>query len=122
MKDLTFETLIAVFEEMFGPTVFWLLAAVALVGFVAFATVLLRQGRIRSAPFLRAELVELDRLLFLDRVDDPDSVEAGCFAEIDPASPVVEEICVLADEFRSHLISVAESDDRPQAWAAILAA
>lgn len=57
MKDLSLATLIAVFEEMFGPTVFWLLVAIAVIGFAAFVYVLVRQGRIRSAPFLRAELI-----------------------------------------------------------------
>lgn len=36
-------------------------------------------------------------LLMLENVHDPDRIEAGRFAMIDPASPIVEEICLLAD-------------------------
>ncbi|MBP0485194.1 hypothetical protein [Sagittula salina] len=62
------------------------------------------------------EIVELHRLLSLDRVGDPDSVEAGCFARIDPISPAVEKICVLADELRSHLEAYAEADGVDPFW------
>lgn len=42
-------------------------------------------------------LKQLRDILFLERVDDPDRVESGFFAAIDPADPVVEDICLLAD-------------------------
>lgn len=45
-------------------------------------------------------LKRLLRLLSLEDVAVPDSVEAGCFAAIDPADPVVEEICLLVDGLR----------------------
>lgn len=62
---------------------------------------------------LRRELVGLHRLLSLDAVHVPDSLEAALFAEIDPASPVVEDICELTDELHKHLKALvkAESDD-----------
>lgn len=62
---------------------------------------------------MRRELVGLHRLLSLDAVHVPDSLEAALFAEIDPASPVVEDICQLTDELRKLLKALvkAESDD-----------
>ncbi|WP_162617621.1 hypothetical protein [Yoonia maritima] len=42
-------------------------------------------------------LKQLRDILFLEHVDDPDRVESGFFAAIDPANPVVEDICLLAD-------------------------
>lgn len=40
-------------------------------------------------------------LLGLENVHDSDRIEAGCFAEISPEDPVVEEICLLCDGLRS---------------------
>jgi hypothetical protein len=71
---------------------------------------------------LRGELVELHRLLSLDRVDDPESIEAGCFAEIDPASPAVEEICELTDAVRAHFLALAKIEIDDPFWEEILAA
>lgn len=42
-------------------------------------------------------LDDLLNLLMLEHVHEPDRIESGRFAMIDPASPVVEEICLLAD-------------------------
>ena len=42
-------------------------------------------------------LGQLKDILFLEHVDNPDRVEAGLFAAINPADPVVEDICLLAD-------------------------
>lgn len=42
-------------------------------------------------------LRKLHDLLSLKHVGDPDRVESACFAVLDPASPQVEEICLLAD-------------------------
>lgn len=42
-------------------------------------------------------LDDLLDLLMLEHVHDPDRIEAARFATIDPASAVVEEICLLAD-------------------------
>ena len=67
-----------------------------------------------SAPRLTRrlgrDLVGLHRLLSLDAVDDPDSLEASLFAEIDPASPIVEEICLLTDALRDRLEALAAAE------------
>lgn len=42
-------------------------------------------------------LDDLLDLLMLENVHDPDRIEAAHFAMLDPASPIVEEICLLAD-------------------------
>lgn len=71
---------------------------------------------------LRRELVELHRLLSLDRVADPESIEAACFAQIDPASPDVEKICALADGMRFHFLALAEIEVGEPLWSEILPA
>lgn len=42
-------------------------------------------------------LDELLDLLMLEHVHDPERIESGRFALIDPASPVVEDICLLSE-------------------------
>jgi len=42
-------------------------------------------------------LSQLKDILFLENVDNPERVESGFFAAINPADPVVEDICLLAD-------------------------
>ena len=76
----------------------------------------------RLTRTLRHELVELHRLLALDRVDDLESLEAACFAEIDPASPAVEEICALTDALHSHLLALAETEVEDPLWQEFVAA
>ncbi|MGJ8590235.1 MAG: hypothetical protein ACSHXW_19180 [Yoonia sp.] len=49
----------------------------------------------------------LEELLFLQNVGDPDRIEAGLFALIDPVEPVVEDICLLADGLREVLMAAA---------------
>lgn len=71
---------------------------------------------------LRRELVELHRLLSLDRVQAPESIDAACFAQIDPASPVGEDICALADGLLSYLLALAESEEEEFLWKEILSA
>jgi hypothetical protein len=71
---------------------------------------------------LRREVVELHRLLALDRVGDPASLESALFAQIDPESPVVEEICVLTDELREHLVALANAEKSRPTWEGIAAA
>lgn len=44
-----------------------------------------------------AACTDLLDLLMLEHVHVPSSVEAAQFAAIDPAWPVVEEVCILAD-------------------------
>lgn len=48
----------------------------------------------------RRDLSGLHDLLSLAHVHDPSRPETSYFAVIDPASPQVEEICLLADELR----------------------
>jgi hypothetical protein len=56
MKEMTLGTLIAVFEEMFGRGLFWLLVAVATVVTIAFVAMVLREGRLVAGRLLRAEI------------------------------------------------------------------
>lgn len=81
---------------------------------------------ILSAPRLtrrmRRDLIGLHRLLSLDCVDDRTSLEAACFAKIDPASPVVEEICELSDRLRGHLIALADAEAEDPLWNDLTAA
>ena len=56
-----------------------------------------------ASPRTMALLQELDDLLSLENVDDPDRVECGHFAEIDPSDPIVEEICLLTDGLHNAL-------------------
>ena len=70
-----------------------------------------RFDRLASALFdasrltqrLRRELDWLMSLLTLERVDVFDCEEAACFAAIDPASPAVDEICLLTDALQERL-------------------
>ncbi|MDR7126545.1 DUF5368 domain-containing protein [Pseudotabrizicola sp. 4114] len=56
MKDLTLQTLIAVWEEMFGRGLFWLMAGVAVVVTAAYLFVLLRDRQMSMRKFLLAQL------------------------------------------------------------------
>lgn len=56
MKDLTLDTLLAVFEEMFGRALFWGLVAAAIVITVGYAYVLIRDREVSWRKFLLAQL------------------------------------------------------------------
>ncbi|MEX5727369.1 bacteriorhodopsin [Rhodovulum iodosum] len=56
MKDLTLETLIAVFEEIFGTALFWTMVAVAVIITLAFIFVLIRDRSLEARYLARAEL------------------------------------------------------------------
>lgn len=56
MKDLTLQTLIAVWEEMFGRGVFWALVVVAAVVTALYLFVLIRDRRMSMRKFLLAQL------------------------------------------------------------------
>lgn len=56
MKDLTFGTLIAVFEEMFGRGLFWALVAIAALVTAAYLFVLVRDRALSMRKFLWAQL------------------------------------------------------------------
>lgn len=56
MKDLTFGTLIAVFEEIFGTGLFWVMVALAGIVTLAYLFVLVRDRHISWRKFLWAQL------------------------------------------------------------------
>jgi hypothetical protein len=56
MKELTFGTLIAVFEEIFGRGLFWAMVAAAVVVTLAYLYVLIRDRAIAWRKFLLAQL------------------------------------------------------------------
>lgn len=56
MKDLTFGTLLAVFEEIFGRFLFWGMVAVAALITLAYLYVLIRDRSVSWKKFLLAQL------------------------------------------------------------------
>ena len=56
MKDLTFETLIAVFEEIFGRGLFWTMVAAAVLVSLLYLFVLIRDRAVSWKKFLIAQL------------------------------------------------------------------
>jgi apolipoprotein N-acyltransferase len=56
MKELTLQTLIAVFEEMFGRGLFWAMVAVAAVITLAYIYVLIRDRAVSWRKFLAAQV------------------------------------------------------------------
>ena len=56
-------------------------------------------------------LHDLEDLLALENVGDPDLAESGYFAVINPSDPVVEEICLLTDQFREAFHALPEHPD-----------
>ena len=56
MKDLTFGTLIAVFEEIFGFGLFWTMVVVAALFLVLLVYLVIRERRVESGRLVRAEL------------------------------------------------------------------
>ncbi|MCA0042904.1 DUF5368 domain-containing protein [Celeribacter litoreus] len=56
MKDMTFETLIAVFEEIFGRGLFWAMVVVAALVTLAYAFVLIRDRSVSWRKFLWAQV------------------------------------------------------------------
>lgn len=56
MKELTLETLIAVWEEMFGRGLFWTMVVVAALITVAYIYVLIRDRSMSMRKFLLAQL------------------------------------------------------------------
>ncbi|NDW01147.1 hypothetical protein [Salipiger sp. PrR002] len=70
-----------------------------------------------AAPLARRDMRQLHALLdilALENVDDRDSEECARFALIDPASPIVEEICLLNDGLRDAI----DRTDLDHPWAA----
>ncbi|MDV4143595.1 MULTISPECIES: DUF5368 domain-containing protein [Shimia] len=56
MKDLTFGTLIAVFEEIFGRGLFWVMVGAAVIITLAYLYVLIRDRSVSWHKFLWAQL------------------------------------------------------------------
>lgn len=56
MKELTFGTLIAVFEEIFGRGLFWAMVAAAVIVTLAYLYVLIRDRAVSWRKFLLAQL------------------------------------------------------------------
>ena len=56
MKELDFATLIAVFEEMFGPALFWALVVVAALVTAAYLFVLIRDRALSLKKFFWAQV------------------------------------------------------------------
>lgn len=56
MKELTLETLLAVFEEIFGQWLFWGMVVVAVVVTIAYLYVLIRDHAVNWRKFLLAQL------------------------------------------------------------------
>ncbi|AOZ68031.1 hypothetical protein LPB142_04885 [Rhodobacter xanthinilyticus] len=56
MKELTLQTLIAVFEEIFGRGLFWTMVAVAAGITLAYIFVLIRDRHLSARKFLTAQL------------------------------------------------------------------
>ena len=56
MKDLTFGTLIAVFEEIFGAGLFWAMVVIAALVTAAYFYVLIRDRSVSWRKFLLAQL------------------------------------------------------------------
>lgn len=57
MKELTLSTMLAVFEEMFGPALFWALVVLAILILGAFVYMLIRDRGLKPVPLLRAEII-----------------------------------------------------------------
>ncbi len=56
MEQLTFETMIAVFEEIFGRGLFWAMVGVAVAVTIAYLYVLVRDREMSMRKFLLAQL------------------------------------------------------------------
>ena len=55
MKELTLETMLAVFEEIFGSGLFWIMVAVAAIVTIAYLYVLIRDRSMSMRKFLLAQ-------------------------------------------------------------------
>ena len=58
-----------------------------------------------TSRWMAARLLKLFDILALRNVHDDESEEASRFASIDPADPIVEDLCPLTDELRQALRS-----------------
>ncbi|MBP0483877.1 hypothetical protein [Sagittula salina] len=70
----------------------------------------------------RRRLVDLHRLLSLDPVVDAFEPDLSSWVLLDPASPEVEELCLLTDRLYDLLVEIGERDDERDALALALQA
>jgi uncharacterized membrane protein YhaH (DUF805 family) len=81
MKELTFGTMIAVFEEIFGRGLFWAMVVVAALITVAYLFVLVRDRSISWRKFLLAQLSmpvgAVAAVLFVQAVTDSSFADIG---------------------------------------------
>lgn len=70
----------------------------------------------------RRRLVDLHRLLSLDPVIDEFEPDLSFWVLLDPASPEVEELCLLTDRLYDLLVEIGELDDERDALALALPA
>ncbi|MBC7144850.1 MAG: DUF5368 domain-containing protein [Thioclava marina] len=81
MKQLTFETLIAVFEEIFGRGLFWTMVAVAVVVTLAYLYVLIRDRHLSARKFLLAQMFmplgAIASVIFVQRVTHSSFADIG---------------------------------------------
>lgn len=59
---------------------------------------------------LRYQLFDLHALLTLQNVHVGNTIEAACFADLDPASPIVEDICILCDELEDEMHKLEDAE------------
>ncbi len=59
---------------------------------------------------LRYRIAALHGLLTLSNVHDIENLEAAYFAEIDPASPIMEELCLLAEGLKEAICQHQDPD------------
>jgi len=57
-----------------------------------------------------SQLVDFQRLLTLEHVCDPDRIESGLFAQINPASAFVGDCCLLSEKLDALLRLIAENE------------
>lgn len=81
MKELTLETMLAVFEEIFGRGLFWLMVAVAVLITAAYVYVLFRDRAMSMRKFLVAQLSmpfgAVAAVLFVQAVTDSNFYDIG---------------------------------------------
>jgi|GEM_PF-978540 len=70
----------------------------------------------------RRRLVDLHRLLSLDLLGDSLDPELSSWPLLDPASPEVEELCLITDRLYDLLVEIGELDDERDALALALPA
>lgn len=68
----------------------------------------------------RRRLVDLHRLLSLDPVAGEHEPDLSSWDLLDPASPEVEELCLLTDRLYDLLVEIGELDDEREAMAVAL--